>query len=110
MKVSYKPRPSLLVEFDAQDVKTTFEYLAQIDEILGQERCGKCKNEKLAFQVREVDGNKFYELRCKACGAVLGFGSHKKGGTLFPQRKDAEGDFLPDGGWTKWNPKTQQKE
>jgi hypothetical protein len=34
----------------------------------------------------------------------------KKGGRLFPKRKDKEGNWLPDGGWVKWNPDTQKEE
>jgi hypothetical protein len=60
--------------------------------------------------VRENDGNEYYEIRCVDCGAKLAFGANKKGGGLFPRRKDAEGNWLPDNGWTKWNPKTKQVE
>ena len=28
----------------------------------------------------------------------------KKGGGLFPKRKDGD-TWLPDGGWQKWNPR-----
>ena len=110
MKLSYKPRPNLLVEFEASDQKDLFEQMAGLQEILKQDKCGKCKSENLVFIVREIDDNKFYELKCKDCNAILGFGSHKKGGTLFPQRKDKEGEWLPDNGWTKWNKETQQRE
>jgi hypothetical protein len=34
----------------------------------------------------------------------------KKGGGLFPKRKDKDGNWLPDRGWVKWNSKTQQNE
>ena len=44
------------------------------------------------------------------CGAKLAFGANKKGGGLFPKRKDADGNWLPDGGWQKWNPKTKTLE
>ena len=41
--------------------------------------------------MRTVDDNEYYELRCMDCGAKLAFGSMKKGGGLFPKRKDADG-------------------
>jgi hypothetical protein len=44
------------------------------------------------------------------CGARLSFGVHKKGGGLFPKRKDNEGNWLSDNGWVKWNPKTEKAE
>ena len=49
-------------------------------------------------------------MRCMDCGARLAFGSHKKGGGMFPKRKDADGNYLPDRGWQKWNPKTKTLE
>lgn len=112
MKVTYSPGPNLTIEFEASGQKDIFEKMAQLQEIL-HHSCAKCKSNKgYTFVVREVDGNKFYELKCRnpSCGATLGFGSHKTGGTLFPQRKDADGERLPDFGWTKWNPDTQQRE
>ena len=60
------------------------------------------------FVVRNVDGNDYYELRCNDCGAVLAFGQHKKGGTLFPKRKDDEGNYLPNKGWHKWSPEAKE--
>jgi len=32
------------------------------------------------------------------------------GGGLFPKRKDSEGNWLPDKGWTKWNKETGKLE
>jgi hypothetical protein len=84
-----------------------------VQEIIVHE-CGKCGTggEGLQYQVRTVDDNKFYELRCTKCGAVLSFGSHKKGNSLFPKRyaenEDGEREWLPSNGWTKWD-KEQQK-
>ena len=112
MKVTYRPGSNLEIEFEAEGQKGLFEQMAKLQEVLKQS-CQKCKkNDGVTFMVRQVDGNKFYELRCqsKNCGATLGFGSHKVGGTLFPQRKDAEGEWLSDGGWSKWNPETKKKE
>lgn len=113
LKVSYQVGPNLNIEFEAAGQKDLFEMMAQLQEIL-KHSCQKCKSKDTGYQfvVREVDGNKFYELKCLAsgCGASLGFGSHKKGGTLFPQRKDAEDKFLPNSGWNRWNPETQQRE
>ena len=42
-------------------------------------------------------------------GAKLSFGSHKKGGGLFPKRKDGD-NWLPDRGWGQGNPKTEKNE
>ena len=112
MKVTYTPGPNLSIEFDAVGQKELFNIMAELQEILIQS-CQKCKSDKgYQFMVREVGGNKFYELKCRnpQCKATLGFGSHRTGGTLFPQRKDAEGEYLQNGGWIKWNGEKKQKE
>lgn len=111
MQVKYRANPNLMIEFDVAGQKDLFEQMAALQEILNH-NCQKCGagQEDLVFVVREVEGNKFYELKCTKCGASLGFGSHKTGGTLFPQRKDAEGEKLPNFGWTKWNAETKQRE
>jgi len=49
-------------------------------------------------------------MRCVECSAKLGLGVHKKGGGLFPKRKDADGKYLPDNGWQRWNHKTKTLE
>jgi ribosomal protein L40E len=101
---------SLTITFEAETQKEVFKYLSSLEEVFGETKCGKCGSENLRFVVRENDGNEYYELRCLDCGAKLAFGANKKGGGLFPKRKDAEGSWLPDKGWTKWNPKTKQVE
>ena len=109
MKASYEIN-KLNVEFEGETIKDIWQQLAIFQEIFGESSCGKCESESLRFVVRENDGNHFYELRCDDCGARLSYGSHKKGGGLFPKRKDADGNWLPDKGWMKWNPKTKSLE
>ena len=60
----------------------------------------------LALDV-EVDGNKYYEMFDRDTYHTLKFGQTKKDGSLFPRRKDADGNWLDDGGWTKYNPMRQ---
>ena len=109
MKVTYSSG-KLSVEFDCDSQKELFAQLSAYQEVFGESVCGKCGSDNLRFVVRENDGNEYYELRCLDCGAKLAFGVNKKGGTLFPRRKDAEGNWLPDRGWTKWKPKTKTVE
>ncbi len=112
MKVTYKAGPNLEIEFEVAGQKEIFESMAQLQEIL-KHKCQKCDGtDGWKFVVRVVDDNKFYELKClkTGCGATLGFGSHKTGGTIFPQRKDTEGEFRKSGGWLKWNPDTKTRE
>lgn len=103
MKVKYKVGDKLEFELEGTGQKEVFKELALIQEIFSEEKCGLCNKSNLRFVVRNVDGNDYYELRCIDCGAVLAFGQHKKGGTLFPKRKDDDGNYLPNKGWHKWN-------
>ena len=109
MKANFKVN-KLSVEFEADSVREIWKQLSTFQEVFGETSCGKCGSENLRFVVRENDGNEYYELRCVNCGARLAFGAHKKGGGLFPKRKDSDGNWLPDSGWVKWNPKTEKNE
>jgi len=109
MKVVYK-EGKLSVEFNVDTPKELFAQLGSFQEVFGEVACGKCGSENLRFVVRTNDGNEYHELRCNDCGAKLAYGVNKTGGGLFPRRKDADGNWLPDKGWTKWNPKTKTVE
>lgn len=101
---------NLTITFNAETDKAVVERLSTLEEIFGHTKCGKCGSENLKFNVRENGGNKYYELVCQDCGAKLAFGVHKEGGSLFPKRKDSEGNYLKDKGWTKWNKATGKLE
>ena len=96
-------------EFEADTQREFFAQIARFQEVFEESKCGKCGSENLKFVVRTVDDNEYFELRCLDCGAKLAFGSMKKGGGLFPKRKDGD-NWLPNNGWTKWNPKTNTNE
>ena len=111
MKVSYNtPNGRMSVEFQVDTQVDLFQQLAFFQEVFGETGCGKCGSENLRFQVRNVEDNHYYELRCLDCGDKLAFGVMKQGGRLFPRRKDKEGTWLPDNGWVKWNKETQKEE
>jgi hypothetical protein len=105
MKLNYKVSDKLSFELEGDGQKEIFKELSAIQEIFGEESCGLCKSHNLRYVVRNVEGNDYYELRCVDCGAILAFGQHKKGGTLFPRRKDDDGKWLPNRGWHKYTPK-----
>lgn len=107
MKLKYKVSDRLEFEVDGTGQKEVFKELATIQEIFGEEKCGVCGKDSIRFVVRNIDDNDYYELRCSDCGSVLAFGQHKKGGTLFPKRKDDDGKYLPNKGWYKWNKETK---
>lgn len=109
MKISYTTSNGrITAEFDADSHRDLFNEINKFQEVFEEDICGKCKGEDIKYIVRTVDDNQYYELRCNGCGSKLAFGVNKKGGGLFPKRKDNEGKWLPDNGWTKWNPKTEQ--
>jgi DNA-directed RNA polymerase subunit RPC12/RpoP len=101
MKLNYTNGP-FSVEFDGDSQKDLFGQIASFQEVFGETACGKCGSKNLRFVVRNVDDNEYYELRCLDCGARLAFGVNKKGGSLFPKRKDKEGKYLDNKGWTVW--------
>ena len=105
MKLNYKVSDKLSFELEGAGQKEIFKELSALQEIFGEESCGMCKSHNIRYVVRNVEGNDYYELRCADCGAVLAFGQHKKGGTLFPRRKDDDGKWLPNRGWHKYTPK-----
>lgn len=105
MKVRYEISDKMTIEIEGQTQKGIFEELGTLQEVFGEDTCGKCKSQSVRFQVRVVNDNTFYELKCNDCGAALSYGCHKKGDTLFPKRKDSEGNWLDNKGWVKWQPK-----
>ena len=103
MKLTYKLNDKASIEVEGDGQKSLFKELASVQEIFGENNCGMCGKNNLKYLVRTVEGNDYFELRCADCGAVLSFGQHKKGGTLFPKRKDESG-WLKNKGWHKWQP------
>lgn len=110
MKIKVKVSPSVIVEAEGDKQTDLFEEIAQLQEVFGQEKCGKCGGTDLRYVVREVDDNKYFELRCKniKCRASLAFGQHKKGGSLFPKIKDGEA-YIPNNGWQIWDKEQGKK-
>lgn len=102
MQISYKNGSGIEVTLEGETVRDMYAKLANVEEIFQESCCGKCSSEDITHVVRTVDDNNFYEIRCNGCRAVLSLGCHKKGGTLFPKRKDADGKYLSDKGWVVW--------
>ncbi len=105
MEAQYKSSNGrLAVKIDAPDVKGLFRSLATIQSSLEAEsECGICKSKEILYSVRVHDESEYFELICSSCGSQFGFGQHKKGGTLFPKRKNEKGENLPNRGWYKWS-------
>lgn len=109
MKLNYNTEDGRMhIELAGENVKDLFERLSEFQEVFEADtECGCCHVKSVRFLARKVDDYKFYELSCRACGARMGFGQAKQGGGLFPKRKDEDGEWLPNRGWAKFQPKTE---
>lgn len=74
---------------EGADAKDLMAKLGGLSEVFGEPCCGVCGGKNILPNVRDIKGNKYYELVCKepGCGAYLSFGQKKVGGSLFPKRK-----------------------
>lgn len=116
VKVRVSGNVEVIAEGETQ--ADVFENLSRMQEVFGESKCGKCGGSDLQFITRTVDDNKYFELRCKAylkeenkfCGAKLAYGQHKKGGGLFPKRKDDEDKYKGKNGWVRFNKETNKEE
>ena len=111
MKIIVTSNGEISAELDG-DLGENFNAIADFQEVFGHKSCGKCGNGDLRYGVRKNADNEFREIICKNpdCRAKLAFGSNKKGGGIFPKRKDGDGNWLRDGGWVRWNPQTKTVE
>jgi len=110
MECQYRSRNGrLFFKVEGGTQKELFENIADLQEVFeADEACGMCKSTNIRFRVRDVKGNKYFELRCLECNAQFSFGQNKDMKSLFPKRRDEEGKPLPHGGWFKWVPKDEQ--
>jgi len=95
------------IELSGESVKDLFESLSSFQEVFEADTaCGVCNSPAIRFLARTVEDFKFYELSCTACTARMSFGQAKKGGGLFPKRRDEDGRPLDNRGWSKFVPKS----
>lgn len=87
-----------------------FEKVSSLNEVFGITKCDACESENIRYVTRTATKGKkefkFHELHCQniKCRARLSFGQHATGNTLFPKRKDADGNYLSNNGWVKYDP------
>jgi hypothetical protein len=89
----------MIVTLESDNIKAMFDQLAAFQEIFDFGACGCCHQKQIRFVVRQVNGNKFYELHCELCKARKSFGQMRVSGDLFPHRNDKAGNQLPNDGW-----------
>ena len=109
MKAHYKTKNGRITfEVEGELIKDIFEKIAQLQDIFESEQeCGLCGSDSTRLVARENDGHKYHELRCLDCGGQFSFGQLRNGGDLFPRRKDKDGNWLPDHGWSKYDAKAK---
>jgi len=108
MKAHYRAAGGRLTfEVQGETPKELFAQIAALQDVFDAENvCGICGSSEIRFQHRHVEDFDYYELQCMAgeCRGRFQFGQHKKGGGLFPKRKDDDGHFLPNRGWARYIP------
>lgn len=105
MKVEYVSRnKQFKVTFEGSSEKDLFAQVAHFQEVFENNSvCGNknCNSTNVAFNVRVVDDNPYYEKVCQDCKSKFQYGQNKKGDTLFPRF---------DKGWHKWTPDNDNSE
>lgn len=106
MVIKYK-HGDFMIEHTVDSYRKLFAFIKDISDTLHWEPCGLCQSEEVERQVRESsEGDPYYELACRACGAKLQFTSRKKDGAegaLFPRRYDYKKRVaIPNNGWVKF--------
>ena len=101
MELTYRSRDGrMIVKITAETQKELFEKVYEVQSVFEADaRCGDCDSDALQLQVRTIDKNKYYSMKCMACECELHFGQHKVGGTLFAKR-----DPRQTRGWKRYNP------
>ena len=113
MKLLYTTKNGrMTVELEGDTQAEIWKQLAAFQEVFEDTTVTKfgLKSDDVRFVVRQdAEDNEYFELHyngdnTKLFGVKKAYGQQKKPkGALFPRRKDAEGKYLPDGGWCKYD-------
>lgn len=117
MELTYVSRDGRFSAKFSGTFQEVFEQVADFEEVFCDNVCvgpDGAIYDDVRYQVRHVDDNKYYEKICLSPGEAkyrrLSFGCNKKGGGLFPKRKDDDGNIVGWNGWGKYNKETKQIE
>jgi hypothetical protein len=90
------------VEVEGATTEELFDKMAEMSDLLSSgDVCGVSDSTNIIMRKRVSGEYTFYEWFCKESGCSLALGRTKAGG-FYPRRKDKEGNWLPNRGWTKW--------
>jgi hypothetical protein len=115
VEAQYKTANGRIVfKIEGGNQKAIFEGIANLQEVFeSEDKCGLCGYTAIRFRVREVTKGsktyKYFELTCPSCYGRFDFGQAQVGETLFPKRKDENGNWLPSRGWYKYQAKTEDQ-
>lgn len=113
MQVSYTTADGRMTAvFEGKDHQSIWEQIADFQEVF-EDRNIKIGDKEvdtkdIVFRVRRVDGNDFYEkvyvgTDYNLRGYKMAYQQAKeRKGTMYPVRKDKEGGWIENNGWTKW--------
>jgi hypothetical protein len=105
MKAHYKTRNGRMTFEVEGDIKGIFRAVSELQEVFEpDEQCEACQGKDFHYRCRTVEDNDYYEIVCAHCTATLSLGQTKKG-SLFPKRKDGDGNRLQNRGWKVWEGK-----
>ena len=109
MKARLKATDELWFEVDGETEEELFKQISRVQEVFQHQACGACGSTHVKFVCRlDSSDNDWIEIVCQSCRAKLIFGRTKKDQSLFPRRKDVDGNWLDNGGWTKYDPNAPQ--
>jgi hypothetical protein len=99
----------MLFEFEGETAKELFQQLAEVQSIFEADKsCGRCSSSNLQLRFRNLKEGDYYEMVCLDCLSTLRFGQPRKG-SLWPKRKDEQGNVLSHHGWRMAYGKVEQE-
>ena len=103
MKVKYYVDPKgshFMFDIEGETIKDCVRQIAEAQELFEEKVCGRCGGIGIHLRVRgNSKGHEFFELVCIDCRATLALGQTKDGKSLFPKKRDAQGNALSHQGW-----------
>ena len=103
LHVEIKISPTTIIKCEAETTRELVAQVAHLSEVFQFSKCGIC-GAPVRYVTRTAQSFTFYEVKCtdtRRCGAALKLGQPKANPDwLFPSRKDQNGNWLPNDGWT----------
>lgn len=100
-KMTYKSKNGQYgVDLESETEVGLVEQLVDFQNLFERNnQCGVCKNDEIYFNIREIDGSRYFEKKCYKCGAALPYHQNKdkvKKGGLYTGWKDKWEKYTPN--------------